>query len=109
MNQKAPKLVTITILSTITIIFWVFFSLYQILTNKADTQVPETLLEEINPVLDTTTLNLIQNRLFFEEGQVEALPEAEVNNINVTPAPTAPPELSPSESPTTTGTPIPTP
>lgn len=73
-KPKPPKLVTIAVITTITVIFWVFFGLYQILTRKPDVDVPQNLLEEINPNLDTTVLNQIQNRLFFEEGQVEAIP-----------------------------------
>jgi hypothetical protein len=76
-KPKPPRLVTIAVITTITVIFWVFFGLYQILTKKADVDVPQVLLEEINPTLDTTALNQIQNRLFFEEGQVEPIPKTE--------------------------------
>ncbi len=71
---KAPRIITITIFTTITIIFWVFFSLYQVLTNKPDKSVPKDLLQEVNPTLDATTLQVLGNRLFFEEGQVSAIP-----------------------------------
>ena len=74
-KPKPPKLVTIAVVTTITLIFWVFFGLYEILTTKSNVEVPEVLLQEINPTLDTTVLGQLQNRLFFEEGQVEPLPQ----------------------------------
>lgn len=76
-RPKPPKLVTIAIITTITIITWVFFGLYQILTEETDVNVPETLLQEINPTLDITTLNAVSGRLFFEEGQVEPISQTE--------------------------------
>lgn len=79
-KPKPPKLVTIAILTTITIIMWVFFGLYQVLTKKPNIDVPDSLLIEVNPTLDTTTLNTIQSRLFFEEGQAEPIPQAEDSN-----------------------------
>jgi hypothetical protein len=74
-KPKPPRLVTIAVITTVTVIFWVFFGLYQILTKKTEVDVPQVLLEEINPTLDTTTLNQIQSRLYFEEGQVEPIPK----------------------------------
>lgn len=73
-RQKPPRLITIAIISTITIISWVFFGLYEVLSKKPDVAVPETLLQDINPQLDTATLNTIQTRLFFEAEQVQPLP-----------------------------------
>ncbi len=74
-KPKPPQLVTIAVITTITLIFWVFFGLYEILTKKTEVDVPPALLEELTPTLDTTTLNQIQNRLYFEEGQVDAIPK----------------------------------
>lgn len=73
-KPKPPRLVTITVVTTITIVFWVFFSLYQIVTKKPESEVPPDLLREFSPHLDTATLNSVQNRLFYEEGQVAPLP-----------------------------------
>jgi len=58
-------------------VFWVFFGLYGVLTKKPEVDVPTNLLDPINPTLDTTVLNQIQNRLYFEEGQVSELPKGE--------------------------------
>ena len=66
-EPKAPRLVTIAIFTTITIIFWVFFSLYRILTATPNLDIPPELLEPINPSLDKNALNSIESRVFFEE------------------------------------------
>jgi hypothetical protein len=76
-RQKPPRLITIAILSTICIISWVFLGLYEVLSKKPDVSVPETLLEDINPQLDTVTLQTVQTRLFFEAEQVQSLPQSE--------------------------------
>jgi hypothetical protein len=73
-KQKAPRFVTVAVLTTITIIFYVFFNLYQVLSKKSEINIPASILEPLNPTLDTATLNSIQSRLYFEEGQVQALP-----------------------------------
>ncbi len=64
-----PKLVNIAILTTITIIFWVFFSVYQIFNKTEHVVVPEEIMSSINPVLDVETLNQLPDRIYVEEGQ----------------------------------------
>lgn len=87
-KPKPPKLVTIAIITTITIVFWVFFGLYQVLTKKPDIEVPDVLLQEINPNLDVTTLNQLQDRLFFEEGQVSPIAQPAIQtDLNTQPPP----------------------
>ncbi len=71
MNKpKAPHFVTVAVLTTITIIFWVFFNLYNILSKKADLKFDPKILEPISPELNIQTLNTIQERRFFEEKDV---------------------------------------
>lgn len=73
LRQKPPKLVTISVITSVTLIFWVFFSLYQTLTKKPVTETPEVVLEQINPSLDQSTLNSIESRGYYDEGQVEEI------------------------------------
>ena len=68
-KPKAPRLVTVTILTTITIIFWVFTGLYNIITSNPPTDVDPEILEPINPALDQEALNRLEARINFEEGQ----------------------------------------
>jgi hypothetical protein len=67
-KPNPPKLVTIAVMTTITIVFWIFFTLYQIITAKPEPSVSEKLLEPIIPELDSSSLQKIKDRVFFEEG-----------------------------------------
>jgi hypothetical protein len=89
---KPPRLVTVAILTTITIVFWVFYSLYGILTSDSLQKVPSEILAPIDPTLDTRALDKLPGRIFFEEGEVKVF--------------TAPLE---SESPESSETQVPTP
>jgi len=87
-KPPAPRLVTVAIFTTITVIFWVFFSVYTILTQIPDTKVPPELLEPIDPTLDIESLQDISGRVHFEENDV-------VSPIVVVSTPTPLPESSP--------------
>jgi hypothetical protein len=67
-KPKAPRLVTVAIFTTITIIFWVFFSLYNIFITKPPPEVDPKLLVPLDPTLDTRALTRLEGRVFFEEG-----------------------------------------
>lgn len=55
-------------MTTITIIFWIFLTLYRVLTTKPAPSVDPKLLEPINATLDIQSLEKINSRIFFEEG-----------------------------------------
>lgn len=82
---RAPRLVTVAIMTTITIIFWVFFGVYSVLTTKPPVDVPPEILEPISPELNTEALGKIEQRVFFEEGEIEELV------VKVTPKPSPSP------------------
>jgi len=67
-KPKAPRLVTVAIVTTITIIFWVFFSLYTVFTSKPPATIDPKLLLPLDPNLDTNALRQLEERVFFEEG-----------------------------------------
>ena len=93
-TPKSPRLVTIAIITTATIILWIFFEVYRIFTAASPLDVPEELLRPINPALDSKALLNVQGRAFFED---EEIPES----------PIAPPSLKISVEPVPTETPIP--
>lgn len=88
-KPKAPHFVTVSVLTTITIIFWVFFNLYNILSKKTSLKIDPKILEPISPELNTQILNTIQERRFFDE---EDLVES-----SFLIEPTAPSEPTPSQ------------
>ena len=73
-RPRAPKIVTVAILTTITIVAWIFFSVYRVLTQEPPVSVPEQILAPINPTLDAQALDRLENRIYFEENEVAALP-----------------------------------
>lgn len=103
-KPNPPKLVTIAVTTTITIVFWIFFTLYQVLTTKPQPSVSETLMEPINPTLDTKSLDTLKDRVFFEEGSYTFNPQ-----VTFAPAKPQPTETPTAENPTVTGEISPTP
>jgi len=106
---KPPNLVTIVILTTITIIFWVFFSVYRAFTQEPTPTVPPEIIEPFSPDLDQDTLNKIQSRTFFSEGQLPTITiltptptEVPSEELETTPTPTASPTATLSPTPTAT-------
>lgn len=91
-KTNLPSLVTISILTVITVIFWIIFSIIRIFTTEPDIKVASEVLEPIDPTLDTETLNNVQGRTFFSTGQT----------ILTLPSPL--PEVSPSPTATPTAT-----
>ena len=90
-EPKAPRLVTIAIITTTTIIFWVFFDLYRVFTTTPPVNVPAELMVPITPTLDIHSLENIENRIYLSE---EEIPEILVSNPL--------PELSPTPTPEAT-------
>ncbi len=103
-NIKAPKLVTIAVLTLITAVFWAGFEVYRIFTQKPTPPVPQTIINPINPTLDQNTLNSLQGRMYLDESQIG-------QTIATTPAPVAqptpPPAPTPNASPSATLSPSP--
>lgn len=102
-KPPAPRLVTVAIFTTITVIFWIFFSVYTVLTQTPDIKVPPELLEPIDPTLDVESLEELSERVHYEEVDVTTpiivvstpSPEPEVS-----PLPEESLELTPTASPT---------
>ncbi len=97
-KSKVPSLVSIAILTAITSVFWIFFSVYRIFTTKPAPKVPEEILAPISPELDKVAIGKVQGRIFFEEGQIP--------QTSVTLAPTSTPSSSPSPLASPSATPI---
>ncbi len=72
-KQKLPALVVIMILTTITIVFWIIYSLYASIVTKPALNIPPSVLEEVFPEIDTPALDKIGQRIFFEEDQIGTL------------------------------------
>src|SRR4030043_2226379 len=99
-TSNAPKQVTVTIFTTITIIFWIFLGIYRILTSTLPPEIDTKLLEPINPQLDEKILNNLEEKIFFEEGQVEFPYVSEKIIPKLIPTPILTKTISPTPYPT---------
>ncbi len=63
-NKKLPSLVILMILSLITGMFWIVFNVYRVFTTKPAPAVPEEVIMQLDPKLDTDTINEMRNRLY---------------------------------------------
>jgi hypothetical protein len=84
-NPRAPRLVTVSIFTTITVVFWVFFTVYNILTSKPPVEVDPDLLTPLDPTLNTDTLSTLPSTKFYEEGEVNTGPYAILGENEQTP------------------------
>jgi len=67
-KTKVPSLVTLSVLTAITVAFWIIFSVLRIFTTKPSPAVPPEILEPFSPNLNTTIIDKMQQRLYFEKG-----------------------------------------
>jgi hypothetical protein len=98
-NNKVPGLVALAILTVITAVIWVFFSVYRVFTSKPDTKVASNVIIPLSPDLNQSSISKIENRVFIEDNQI---PEQVIENpvpVQIINSPTA----SPSASPEATG------
>ena len=61
-SKKLPSLVILMILSLITVLFWVSFSVYRVFTNKPAPIVPEEIIRDLNPTLDSSLIKEMEQR-----------------------------------------------
>ena len=70
-KPKPPSIVTLAVMTTITVVFWVFFSVYRVYMTKVPTNVSPEILKPISATLDTKALAQIGQKVYFERGDVE--------------------------------------
>ncbi len=69
-KNKAPRSVTILILTAITIVFWAIYATYQAVRKIPDLKVDQQLISPLNPDLDVETLDKLKGRNYFEDYQI---------------------------------------
>lgn len=50
------------ILTLITVLFWISFSIYNVFTNKPSPTVTDEIIQQVDPKLDIQTLNIIRDK-----------------------------------------------
>jgi hypothetical protein len=112
-NNKLPSLISILILTLLTAITWVSFSIYRALTISAPPSIPQDISQPLTPTLDQNSISKIESSIFLDDSQI---PQNVVSETPLpspillatpiaSPSPTASPTASPSASPSPTATP----
>lgn len=97
MKTKLPSLVTISILTVITVAFWIALDVYRALTTKPAPAVSEEVLSPLDPTLDQEELDKLRNRLYFDNVDAITIPLQSLDNE---------PIVEPTSQPTSEPTPV---
>lgn len=102
MENKGPNLKLFAILTTVTVFVWIGTGVYQIINKRTLEDIPANVLAPIDPSLDTSSLNDIEKRRFFEGASVPSrniVVSSSSAALSPTPIPSSPaPTLSASQS-----------
>jgi len=80
-KNKIPSIISLAILTLITSILWIFFSLYRVFTVKTELKISKEALLPFTPSLDQKIISEIENRVFIEQNQI---PEKNTENVTDT-------------------------
>lgn len=69
-KPKPPSIVTIAIMTLITVVFWTFFGVFRIFTSTQPIDVPENILQPIDPTLDKEALNTLESKNHLEPHEI---------------------------------------
>lgn len=70
MKAKLPNFVTILILTLVTTLAWISFTVYRAVTLKPDPVVPIEISKPLTPNLDEETINNLKNKLYFNDSEI---------------------------------------
>jgi hypothetical protein len=96
-QNSVPNIVYLAILTAITVIFWIFFSVYRVFSNEPTPSVDTSIMEPLSPVFSLETMDQIGQRVYFKEGEI---PQTIITSPSPSESasPTATPTSSPLES-----------
>lgn len=115
-KTKLPNIVTILILTMVTTVMWVGFSIYHAFTQAPPAAVPTDIGAALNPSLDTSTIAKVESALYFDPSQIPAISLSTPTSspiplrtaqpgFTASPSATLLPSASPSASPVASPTP----
>lgn len=65
-NKKLPSVIVLMILTLLTTVFWMLFSIYRTFTKPTSVEVSEEITSPISPNLDTETIEMIRSKVGTE-------------------------------------------
>jgi len=85
MIKRVPNIVTVLTFTLITLLFWIAFSAYRLIVTPASTiEVPQEILEPLDPNLDQQLLQDASARLYLDEGLIQGYIESYESTIEST-------------------------
>lgn len=99
-KNKLPNIISILVLTLVTVLMWVGFSIYRAFTLKPASVVQNNILASLSPSLDANTINKVESSLYFTGSQI---PEV---GSQVSPSPTPLTTISTPLPATVSATPI---
>lgn len=100
-KQKIPRMIPLALLTTVTVVLWVFLDIYRYFRKAPPVVVPEEIITPLDPSLDMNILSNIKSRIKIDENSMPQI------TVAPTPKPIVPTPI-PVASPLGTETPIPT-
>jgi hypothetical protein len=73
MKKKLPNLINIAIVTLVTIVAWIGFSVFREVTKEPEPTVAQEVLIPLDPTLNTTTLSQIESRFYVSDQEAESL------------------------------------
>ena len=107
-KQKQPRIITLVILTTITVLTWASFEVWRAFINPQPAIVNSKILRPIDPNIDTKTLDNLTRKIYFPDS---AATGSTSPTSSVSPSPTASSSVkatssaTPKASPTATSAP----
>lgn len=65
-KNKLPSAIVLMILTLITVLFWVSFTVYRVFTTESKPEIPEEVILKLDPFFDTNTLQTTKERIHNE-------------------------------------------
>lgn len=65
-KTKLPSAIVLMILTLITVIFWISFTVYRVFTTETKPEIPEEVVLKLDPSFDTKTLQMTKDRIYNE-------------------------------------------
>jgi hypothetical protein len=65
-KTKLPSAIVLMILTLITVIFWISFTVYRVFTTETKPEIPEEVVLKLDPSFDIKTLQMTKDRIYNE-------------------------------------------
>lgn len=105
MKQKPPSIVPVLILTLLTAVSWVFFSIYRAVASKPQVEVSDSISAVIVPTLDKKTIEETKTKLFLDDSQIPSTAFSfQSPSVSASPSPVATSSATPSPSPQASST-----